>query len=87
MVRKALPEEDSPNFNLYGTAIIIYLPKACLVWNKEGSCGDIVRKMSDDSESLSLYLSASGEWPFHWSDPEDAQVTPMCHRVATDTIP
>ena len=24
---------------------------------------------------------------WHWGDPEDAQVSIMCHRVATDTIP
>lgn len=46
-------------------------------------------KMSEDSESVSCVdtgvSSTSGVW--HWGDPEDAQVTIMCHRVATDTIP
>jgi len=45
--------------------------------------------MSEDSESVSCVdtgvSSTSGVW--HWGDPEDAQVTIMCHRVATDTIP
>ena len=81
----------------------MYLPKACLVWKEEDSRGLTEIKTSDEeSESVSsssspllllllffLWLTSgcSSGGGLVELDPEAAEVTSMCHRVATEAIP